>query len=369
VAVPLALQQRLSVRMGSCTDAMIDATNSKDSAFTCSGKDSCKGATTLNCGHGICEIACSGESSCDGAGLNPNNAESFQCSGNNGCPSNYTPPPIAVPTGSPTIPPPPCSHLPPCPCTHTQCFMQRDPLEHCQCVCPTNILLKEMRNDPTICGDATHQVYDSNSCACDCPPNSEPIQGCLPGHQFNQNTCQCECPGGNECPGASKMNPATCQCECPFHSPTASDCSAVGKVLRNCQCDCPIQCEGSGQIQSVNTCACGCPFGTPTAAQCESGIVDEMACECAAPLPSTFCCLTSVPGFAPWQGRCWDEQTEEGCNLEPNGRCVWESDPTKCLPNPPVNSLSDTPCLFRLDPCYDNTDCCSEVCKVDGTCR
>ena len=271
----------------------------------------------------------------------------------------------------PTEPPTvyvPCAGMPPCPCSHDQCFTERDPMEHCQCVCPTEVLLKEARGDKTICGEATHQVYDTGSCACDCPASSLPLGGCRFGQSWNPLTCQCECPNGNECPGAAIRNLETCTCECPAHSPTASDCSAVGKVLRNCQCDCPIPCAGPGQIQSPNTCACGCPYGTPTAAQCESGIVDELACDCAAPLPSTFCCHTSVPGFKPWQGRCWDEQTEEGCNAEPNGRCEWK--PNECMDNPPSNSvLPGVGCVFRDEPCYDNNQCCSEVCKVDGMCR
>eukprot|EP00488_Nonionellina_sp_1-RS-2012_P001080 TRINITY_DN171_c0_g1_i2.p2 TRINITY_DN171_c0_g1~~TRINITY_DN171_c0_g1_i2.p2 ORF type:complete len:192 (+),score=60.23 TRINITY_DN171_c0_g1_i2:882-1457(+) len=188
------------------------------------------------------------------------------------------------------------------------------------------------------------------------------------GQTFNQNTCQCECPQGNTCPGASIMNLETCSCQCPAHSPTASDCSAIGKVLRNCQCDCPIPCAGEGQIQSAETCACGCPWGTPLSSECVSGIVDQFACQCAAPIPSTFCCHTSTPAFKPWAGRCWDEQSEESCLAEPNGRCVWDT--TACHPNPPENSINPgVACLMRDAPCSGHGQCCSEVCRLDGLCR
>merc|ERR1711971_1340937 len=37
---------------------------------------------------------------------------------------------------------------------------------------------------------------------------------------------------------------------------------------------------------------------------------------------------------------------------------------------PPSNSvLPGVGCVFRDEPCFDNNQCCSEVCKVDGTCR
>eukprot|EP01084_Bolivina_argentea_P144732 253856_1 len=286
---------------GSCINSAFEAAESLDVSYTCSGKDACKGATHINCGLGNCNVQCPGESACDSAAINNGNAIGFQCYGIDAhCPPIYSAPPVPVPTPAPTDK---CSHLGACPCNHIKCFAERDP-NSCRCECPFAILLAESRGDPTICGvDATHQIYHSSSCSCDCPPNSQPVNGCLVGQQFNQNTCQCECPGGNECPGASIMNIQTCRCECPSHAPTASDCSAIGKVLRNCQCDCPILCEGSGQIQSPDTCACGCPYGTPTAAQCESGIVDHFACQCAPPLPSTFCCHTR-DNFKPWRGRC-----------------------------------------------------------------
>eukprot|EP00483_Globobulimina_turgida_P012652 UN12675 len=164
------------------------------------------------------------------------------------------------------------------------------------------------------------------------------------------------------------MNLETCACGCSSYAPTATDCSAIGKVLRNCQCDCPIPCAGPGQIQSPDTCACGCPYGTPTARSCESGILDELACRCAPPIQSTFCCHTSVPDFKAWQGRCWDEQSEAACLAEPNGRCKWDAQ--NCHANPPQNDLNPgVACFMRDDQCVANANCCSEVCKVDGFCR
>jgi hypothetical protein len=275
-----------------------------------------------------------------------------------------------MPTSPPTniVPFPPCYGLPPCPCNHLQCFAARDPLENCACTCPIDILLREAQGDPRICGVASPgQVYDSGGCSCDCPLNSQSIGGCMMGHSFNQNTCQCECPGGNRCLGGGIINLETCQCQCPVTAPTVSDCAALGKVFRNCQCECPILCAGSGQIQSPETCSCGCPFGTPSAAQCESGIVDEMTCQCVPPIASNFCCQTAETNFKPWQGRCWDERTEESCLAEPNNRCKWE--PLNCLPSPPVNSLSNRPCLFREQHCTSHDDCCSEVCRISGLCR
>eukprot|EP01083_Nonionella_stella_P077686 212262_1 len=352
-----------------CVNTQFNAHEAVDVTYTCEGKDACKGATHLACGTGICDVQCTGEASCDSASIDPVTAVSFTCFGHDAdCPPNYTPPPIAVPTPSPTqfVP---CSQYGPCPCEHMQCFQVRDPADNCQCSCPMRVLLMEAQGHPQICGvDATHQIYHPHSCSCDCQPNAYPQGGCLYGQSFNQNTCQCECPGGNTCPGSALMNLETCQCQCPLHSPTASDCSAIGKVLRNCMCDCPIQCAGEGQIQSPETCTCGCPSNTPSAHQCESGIVDYLACECAAPIPSTFCCHTSTPNFKPWQGRCWDEQTEESCFAEPNGRCTW--DPNNCHPNPPANSLNPgIPCIMRDMSCNQNADCCSEVCKIDGACR
>jgi hypothetical protein len=93
--------------------------------------------------------------------------------------------------------------------------------------------------------------------------------------------------------------------------------------------------------------------------------LDEVTCQCV-PILSTYCCLTSESGFKPWQGRCWDEQTEQACLAEPLSRCRWE--PHNCLPRPPVNSLSNKPCSFREQECLENADCCSEVCWSNGLC-
>eukprot|EP01083_Nonionella_stella_P192439 711348_1 len=83
---------------------------------------------------------------------------------------------------------------------------------------------------------------------------------------------------------------------------------------------------------------------------------------------SPYCCRTSIPGFKPWRGRCWDEQSEPSCLAEPNDRCIW--DETNCHPNPPVNDLNpNIGCFMRDEHCTAHDNCCSEVCRIDGTCR
>jgi len=342
-----------------------------DVTYICSGADACKSTTTLNCGAGNCVIDCSGQASCDANTINDNGAASLLCSGADAnCPPiRPPPPPVPAPTipPVPTMPPVPCAQYPPCECQHLQCFAQRDPLEGCECLCPDRILHMEWQNHPDICGVGSMQVYDRGACACGCPANAVPINGCPAGQEFRQNTCQCECPGGNECPGRAIMDIGTCQCRCPSATPTAADCGALGRVLRNCGCECPNTC-GHGQIQDPDTCGCGCPFGSPTAADCVSGVIDPIACQCAAPIPSKYCCRTSVPNFEPWFGRCWDEISEADCLAEPNTRCEWR--PNDCLGSPPRNpEKPNSACAFRDEACVDNADCCSNVCRVDNTCR
>eukprot|EP00484_Ammonia_sp_Unknown_P011298 CAMPEP_0197077200 /NCGR_PEP_ID=MMETSP1384-20130603/212497_1 /TAXON_ID=29189 /ORGANISM="Ammonia sp." /LENGTH=950 /DNA_ID=CAMNT_0042516061 /DNA_START=72 /DNA_END=2924 /DNA_ORIENTATION=- len=368
---------------GSCVDSDARATEALNVAYTCSGKDACKGAgSTLNCGSGNCEVSCSGESACDAAEILPNHAQAFMCSGVyfEHCPPSFTAPPIAVPTSAPTVPTPPCAGVH-CSCGMAlQCFERPNEHAGCECECPLAVLAQEFTGNPhAMCGaGAPGQVYLRGGCACDCPPGTS--TNCPPGLIFNQNLCQCECPGGNEqCHGKAVMNTQTCQCECPkIGTPTASDCAALGKVMRDCECQCPLPCPGAGQLQSPITCQCSCPIGTPRPQDCVSGILDELNCECAPLPPSPFCCHTQIDGFIPWRGRCWGLTTEDACNAEPNSRCIWKGEtvegrpnPNKdCLPNPPVNNLwPHQGCAFRDEVCSRNEECCSEVCRINGLCR
>jgi len=168
-----------------------------------------------------------------------------------------------------------------------------------------------------------------------CPDNYAPpcagvsATDCTSAQFFNLVTCQCECPynpDGTSCPNALQVfNPLTCRCElnCPSNAPTERECALKGLEWRDCAC------EGSN-----------------------------------------YCCRTSSSAidYKLWAGYCWDETTEEGCNAEPNSRCVWS--PNNCLPNPPVNTLNrKKACKFNSEQCSRDRDCCSEFCRIDGTCR
>eukprot|EP00485_Elphidium_margaritaceum_P013187 CAMPEP_0202685300 /NCGR_PEP_ID=MMETSP1385-20130828/1052_1 /ASSEMBLY_ACC=CAM_ASM_000861 /TAXON_ID=933848 /ORGANISM="Elphidium margaritaceum" /LENGTH=954 /DNA_ID=CAMNT_0049339615 /DNA_START=49 /DNA_END=2913 /DNA_ORIENTATION=+ len=364
--------------ISSASDAAISAKDALHTAYTCSGKDACKGATTLNCGTGNCEIACPGESACDSAKLNVNAAQGFFCSGADHCPPNFTAPPVPMPTSAPTIWSPPCAGVT-CTCNNAlQCFEQPNEYANCQCECPLAVLTMEYSSSNLngICGADSAQVYVRGGCACDCPYGTN--TNCAAPTVFNQNTCSCDCPS-TACSGRATLNPDTCACECPlWGTPSAADCAATGKVLRDCECQCPAECAGAGQVQSATTCACSCPAGTPLASECASGMVDEQTCECIEPLPSSFCCHPTIDGFVPWRGRCWGLNTEESCHAEPNGRCIWKGPEANglpnphvdCLPNPPVNNiLPGQACAFRNEACTSGAECCAEVCRVNGQCR
>lgn len=165
-----------------------------------------------------------------------------------------------------------------------------------------------------------------------------------------------------------KLQYTQCQCECPAWAPRASDCLAISKVLRDCECSCPIPCPGPGQIQSTSGCQCGCPYTTPDPTSCSSGFIDELSCQCAVPLPSDYCCLTTIPNFTPLAGWCWGHQNPTACDAVPDNRCTWNA--ASCLPSPPVNNLDRSkPCMMRDEPCAVDGDCCSETCRVTGFCR
>lgn len=171
-----------------------------------------------------------------------------------------------------------------------------------------------------------------------CPSNySPPCSGisesdCTESQVFNSVTCQCECPYTPEAASCGnavlhKFNPLTCRCEldCPSNAPTESDCTAMGLLWRDCAC-----------------------------------------------VTTNHCCQTSIANYKMWAGYCWDETTEEGCNGEPNGRCIWN--PTDCLSNSVMNGWSvaggsGPGCKFRDEACTRNAVCCSGVCRVDGKCR
>lgn len=152
-----------------------------------------------------------------------------------------------------------------------------------------------------------------------------------------------------------------------FAFQSESDCAAIGKVLRNCECQCLNSCPGPGQVQNPSSCRCACP-SIIHFSSCPSGVVDELNCQCAVPLPSKYCCLTTVPDFTPYAGTCWRHQDEASCMLEPGGKCQWS--PLECLPSPPTNTLNRlVPCAFRDMKCTTDSDCCSEVCRLGGFCR
>lgn len=148
------------------------------------------------------------------------------------------------------------------------------------------------------------------------------------------------------CTTAQIFNIATCACECDAKS-MATECGP-NEVFDESLCGCRVQCA----------------FGTPSEAECAAQGMAWRGCACVA---SNFCCLARF-GFTEWAGLCWGQSTSAGCEGVANQRCEW--DVSACLPDPPVNSLRrDRACLFVDAPCAVNEDCCSEYCRVDGTCR
>jgi len=280
-------------------------------------------------------------------------AVGFSCVGRYAdCPNNFEPP---------------CANLGACPCSAEQCFAQRDIFDGCKCKCPDSLLTKEAAGDIVgICGaDRPGHIFDKNVCACDCPYGSLPSGGCLPSQEWNARECRCECPNNpsGECPGYYEFDAAQCECVCPAHSPSPRLCTAMGRVWKDCSCQCETPCAGPGQIQSFGTCACECPWNTPKESECVNGL-DPLTCQCR----SNHCCRTSVKGYKPWRGLCWDETSAAACAAEANMRCEWE--PANCLPAVPVNELNvDRACSFANQVCVKDSDCCSERCKVTGVCQ
>jgi len=339
---------------GACGDATIGSELARHVTTSCGGKDSCKGAGThVNCGYGICELSFTGVASGDSAFIHENFALGFNCIGRYvDCPNNYDPP---------------CAGLGACPCSGLQCFAERDHFDQCKCYCPEDLVMLQQSGEPdaAICGwQNTGHVFDANECSCDCPAGSYPTGGCPAAQRWNTRTCQCECPNNptGECAGWYVFDEETCSCRCPAHAPSPFICKAMGRKWKDCACQCEEQCPGPGQIQSFSDCSCKCPLGSPTESQCDKG-VNPLTCKCR----SNHCCVTSVPGYKPWQGMCWDEVTEAGCLAEPNLRCKW--DEMECLADPPMNSISSSPCKYANAACIRDSDCCSENCKVSGFCQ
>jgi len=373
------------------------------------------------CNATVISVICNGPVACQAAVIVPGIAASFQCFGAfAACPPAPTvaPTPTLPPTATPTVAPTTrCGHLAPCPCDFVQCFEERDDA-NCDCHCPFEIMRRAIEGDP-IC-EHSALSYSEAACACDCPPGTRPKWGCPGNQQFDDTLCECRCPNESlcgapgvldaiscecqcplwsptetdcvsldmvrkncecgcaeqQCPDPLVLDEESCECECPWWTPSATDCLALNKVLRNCECQCPRVCPGA-QIQSLSSCLCGCPYSSPDPSSCASGTLDPLHCECAEAVPassspvavrSSYCCLTSIPDFKPYAGRCWGHRDQTQCLSEPLGACRWNE--AQCLPDPPVNTLdASRGCAFRDQPCAMDADCCSEVCRATGFCR
>jgi len=241
--------------------------------------------------------------------------------------------------------------------------------ELCTCGCPSWRPTYSEVFIRNACGSLAE--FDHNTCKCLCPTNL--IRRCadMGGSMSAPPDCRCtECPFIIEnCPKPGHIqNLKTCNCECPPWSPTEAMCRILGKVLRDCECGCPVGCHGPGQIQDPATCQCGCPSSAPDPSTCLKGMIDPLTCRCEEDSP--YCCLAAMPDAKVLAGRCWRHRNAPHCLQESKGACVWDNTGFGCLPDPPVNSLDRSrACAFRNDPCLDDIDCCSEVCRWNGLCQ
>jgi len=177
---------------------------------------------------------------------------------------------------------------------------------------------------------------------------------------FNCEGRYVKCPDNYDAPctasavGCTKeqiFNIATCACECDGKS-LATECGP-SEVFDGDICGCRVQCALGVSLIAVE-------------ADCKARGLGIRGCECVA---SNYCCLARF-GFMEWSGLCWGETTSKGCDGVVNSavRCEW--DVSACLSDPPVNTLRmGSACLFADNECAVNEDCCSEFCRVDGTCR
>lgn len=153
-----------------------------------------------------------------------------------------------------------------------------------------------------------------------------------------------------DCSSAQFLNLATCRCECPY-SPQGEQCPNALQRFNPLSCRCELE----------------CPPGTPTESECAAQGLEWRDCGC---FGSNYCCRSgsAAMDYRIWAGICWGETTEDGCGAVPNGRCEWRT--ADCLPNPPTNSLDRASgCKFALQRCSKDKECCSEFCRVDGSCR
>eukprot|EP01083_Nonionella_stella_P072569 195709_1 len=393
-----------------CSGATIFGPRNAALEVYCGGEEACEGGTTFEHRTGTdLYVMCDGATACLEAVFNFGSAVSYvECNGDpeacQGAQFNLIPGAQYKPGASfacvGLMCPEPLSPAPFDNSGRRRCSGAGD----CSCEPGTNTPCElDCNGTPDACKDG---VIECNSDGFDCVVNCRATNGCSGSTQIigpRNAKLTVNCFGEKSCQGSVIVDGATStdvsvQCNGAEACKTAQFNFGFGVSSIACNGDLD-SCVGAtfnlvsgAQTRAGAAFECTgsfCPVNTPlafsnvistttttttTSAPIQFGNVIRTTTTTNGPslsLPSaatSYCCVTSIPNFKPWAGRCWDQTTPEGCALEPNKRCVWDA--TNCLPSPPVNSIVGTgPCAFHTAPCVHSSDCCSETCTIDGLCQ
>ena len=86
--------------------------------------------------------------------------------------------------------------------------------ESCKCVCKLN---------SSVCNNK--QIWNSNTCRCDCNDDFAGMINCAKGYTWNPSTCECQC--GTWCKPSQYLDHKNCVCKNKLVGTLISECTSV----------------------------------------------------------------------------------------------------------------------------------------------
>ena len=86
--------------------------------------------------------------------------------------------------------------------------------ESCKCICKLNL---------SVCNNK--QIWNSNTCRCDCNEDFASIINCTKGYTWNPSTCKCQC--DTSCKPRQYLDHKICICQTKLVGRLISECTSI----------------------------------------------------------------------------------------------------------------------------------------------
>ena len=106
--------------------------------------------------------------------------------------------------------------------------------ESCKCICKLN---------SSVCN--SKQIWNSDTCRCDCNEDFAGIINCTKGYMWNPSTCECQC--DKWCKSGQYLDHKNCVCKNKLVGRLIEECTSVNGTMRNNK----DSCNNNNTLQNV----------------------------------------------------------------------------------------------------------------------